>query len=287
MISRLRVLDDVLGNVAETGRSFIRMRIEARYLPVFLCLLVSGGQLGCSSAPEVGTVSSTPARAQNMDITLPDVPLGPGDELKVSVFKVPELTQEIKIPRSGIVFLPLAGELRVAGLSQNELRRELTERFSRHYVDPQVSIEVTAYRSQKLVVLGEVAKPGMFTMDSPIGTLEAIGMAGGFASTADLEHVILLHQTPGEVTSEVIDLDLDGVLEKGFGGDRLLQAGDVVYVPPQQVVNWARYARNIENILRPLLIFEQVILLGYDIDAASKGERYDSTIVIPVQSPQP
>lgn len=173
-------------------------------------------------------------------------------------------------------------------MSPNKLRRKLAKGMSSYIADPQVSIEMKAHRSQKVVVLGEVATASMFTMDAPVSTVKAIGMAGGFAHTTNLEHVILLHQTPGNVTSEVVDLGLSEGSEKGFQGSPTLKAGDVVYVPPSRIVNWVRYACNIENILRPVLILELGILLGYDVKDALEGDRNrNSAIIVPAQQPQP
>ena len=109
--------------------------------------------------------------------------LGSGDRLRVSVFGEPDLSGEFEVDGSGVVSLPLIGELRAAGLSvrqfENTLRDELTAGY---LVDPRISVEVLNYRP--FYILGEVKSPGKYPFISGITVLNAVAMAGGYTHRA-------------------------------------------------------------------------------------------------------
>ena len=109
--------------------------------------------------------------------------LGSGDRLRVSVFGEPDLSGEFEVDGSGVVSLPLIGELRAAGLSvrqfENTLRNELTAGY---LVDPRISVEVLNYRP--FYILGEVKSPGKYPFISGITVLNAVAMAGGYTHRA-------------------------------------------------------------------------------------------------------
>lgn len=111
----------------------------------------------------------------------PNYRIGPRDELEINVFDVPELNLEnIKVQESGFVSLPLVGALKVAGQTETEARQGLVKRLANYVKNPQVSIFVSHYGSQRVGVMGAVDKPGMYPLkkgDNSI--LEMLSEAGG------------------------------------------------------------------------------------------------------------
>ncbi len=256
-----------------------------RFTILLLILFLAWGSAGCTT----GQVPPLPERDLHAQIdtseslTLPDLKLGPGDEVEVQVYRHTDLSRRLRLPNSGIVFYPMAGEIDAKGMSANDLRRSITDGLSPYLVDPQVNVEIRLLRSAKVVVMGEVSRPGIFTMEGPTSTFEAVGMAGGFTNSANRSKVLLLRQGEnGELVSELINIK-DALAHGGYAQHLSLHSGDVLYVPPTFVADWARFMRDIEDIIRPALLTQQGILLGYDIRNAVQEDRQGSNTAIIVR----
>lgn len=164
--------------------------------------------------------------------------VGPRDILNITVWGHPELTIPAGEFRSaetagnivgedGTFFYPFAGVVQAAGRTVEEIREELTRKLSNYIEKVQLDVRVAAYRSQRVYVVGEVAKPGVHTVkDIPLTVLEAINNAGGVNPVADLRNITL---TRGDKTYSI------NLLSLYEGGDItqnvLLQHGDVLNVP--------------------------------------------------------
>ena len=127
--------------------------------------------------------------------------IGPLDMVQVVVWEHPELTSPMgqyqpagqKVTTDGTLFYPYAGEIKVAGLTAQELRKEITSRLSNKILnDPQVDVRVTGYNSLRATVTGAVNKPGFVAFsETPLNIPLAVGAAGGFDETADLSAIQL------------------------------------------------------------------------------------------------
>lgn len=105
---------------------------------------------------------------------------GPNDELEINVFDVPELNLTARVRPSGFLSLPLIGAVRATDLTESELVDELKSRLSVYVKDPQVSIFVTQYGSQKVAVMGAVQQPGTYPLKKGSNSLlELLAQAGG------------------------------------------------------------------------------------------------------------
>jgi polysaccharide biosynthesis/export protein len=127
----------------------------------------------------------------------------------------------------GYLYLPLIGEVKAAGLTVNELRRELDRRLKQFIKEPQVEVSVAAFRSQKVFIAGEVQRPGVVPItDQPLTLVDALSQVGGPTEAADYYDVLL---TRGD---HKVKLNIDRLY---YAGDTrvnvLLQDGDVVSVP--------------------------------------------------------
>ncbi|MDD3764816.1 MAG: polysaccharide biosynthesis/export family protein [Nevskiales bacterium] len=167
--------------------------------------------------------------------------IGPGDVVHVTVWDHPELTVPTGsiggniegasrlVSSDGKMFYPYVGEFQAAGMTVLELRDYLARSLARVIASPQVDARVIAFRAQRIQVTGEVAQPGVVTLDdTPKGILEAISERGGLAQTASRRRVLLRRH------GETYPIDLGGLLS----GSRpvmnpKLEAGDVIHVPDQ------------------------------------------------------
>ncbi len=175
-----------------------------------------------------------------------DYVLGPEDEISITVWDHPDLTRKARINIEGKISFPLIGELQVTGLSQLQVEKKLKQMLADGYiVDPQVSVQVTEYRSQKIFVIGEVNSPGAYPLTRKTLLVEAIAMAGGVKPEADQEIMIVRPKEkvgvqtpllPDQVDpSELIKVRLRDVLEGESSQNIQVLSLDTIFIPKIKV----------------------------------------------------
>ena len=168
--------------------------------------------------------------------------VGVGDVLNIIVWDHPELT----IPQSGMrsaaeagnfvhkdgtIFYPYVGKVPVIGREVTQIREDITTGLSTYINNPQVDVNVAAFRSQHFFVSGAVKNPQMIPVKNvPTTILDALSLAGGMAADADWSSVTLTSTDDGELVTEAIDLSI--LLEQGvLKQNRLLKSNDVLHIP--------------------------------------------------------
>ena len=156
--------------------------------------------------------------------------IGPGDVISISVWQNPDLTRVVPVLPDGKISFPLLGELKVSGLSVNELTEKLKKELDIYTPDPQLSVEVQQTRSLVIYVIGKVNRPGNFTYFSNIDVLQALAMAGGLNPFADRSEIKIIRS--GDEGKQEFSFDYDAVTEDGELAQNIqLKRGDVVIVP--------------------------------------------------------
>ncbi|MGO4278364.1 polysaccharide export outer membrane protein [Cupriavidus sp. OV038] len=132
-----------------------------------------------------------------------------------------------RVDRTGEMYYPPVGKLRVGGKTVDQVRAMITGAIKNTVRDPRVDVRVIAYRSKRVDVTGQVRTPGMLPVtDVPVTLVNAITRAGGFAPEADVQKVRLTRD------GKLFEFDLEALIERRNGAhDFLLRGGDVVYVP--------------------------------------------------------
>ena len=171
--------------------------------------------------------------------------LGPNDVLRIFVWGNPDLSPVVTtvttgnvastpagrtINERGEIFFPMVGNIKAVGMTIPEFRETLTRQLSKFIKDPQVEVDVSGFRSQKIFISGEVKTPGVVPItDVTLRLTDAIGVSGGLTNEADLYNAVL---TRGQVSSQI---NLDRIY---YGGDLsanlILQNGDVLSIPDRQ-----------------------------------------------------
>jgi polysaccharide export outer membrane protein len=151
--------------------------------------------------------------------------IGPMDSLQISVFNVPQLTQSVQVSAAGTINLPLLGEVPAARKTAQELERDLTSLLGASYLqNPQVTVTVQNYNSQRVIVTGGIKKPGVYPLTGRTSLLQVVALAGGFDASSD-STVLIIRQTGGKRSAARVDVDK---IEEGHAEDPVLQEGDTV-----------------------------------------------------------
>ncbi|RME25251.1 MAG: hypothetical protein D6798_09415 [Deltaproteobacteria bacterium] len=162
--------------------------------------------------------------------TVPGYGVGPRDVLAIEVFQEDSLSGEFVVAEDGTIDFPLLGRVEVDGLSPSEIDALLTRRLGAEFlVDPQVQVQVRAFASKPVRVLGAVKKPGIYQLSGPTSVLEIVAMAGGMSTTGVTELRITRRGR-----ADPIVVRLDGA-EAGDGTWNL-EEGDTILVMPPKVV---------------------------------------------------
>ncbi|RME37120.1 MAG: periplasmic polysaccharide biosynthesis/export protein [Deltaproteobacteria bacterium] len=158
-----------------------------------------------------------------------DYRVGEGDVLKVTVYDHEDLTTTVRVGGDGSIIFPLIGQLKIGGLTVNGVADKLAAALADGYiVNPQVSVFVQEFRSSKVVIVGQVTRPGLYELTGNTTLLELVSKAGGL--TKDAGDTATVHRKT-EQGEKVIQVDLRRLLEAGDGTqDIALRNGDNVFI---------------------------------------------------------
>ncbi|RXR08497.1 polysaccharide biosynthesis/export family protein [Pseudoxanthomonas composti] len=158
-----------------------------------------------------------------------DYLISAGDLLTVQVFQIEELERQVRVDNSGRITLPLIGTIKAAGLSEDQLQKQITELYSKTYLqDPQVTVLVDEFTGRRVTVSGAVTKPGLYpVVGSKLTLQQAIAQAEGVSQLASRRNVVVFRQIDGE--KKIARFDLPAI-EKGEMPDPEIYGGDIVVV---------------------------------------------------------
>ncbi len=156
--------------------------------------------------------------------------VGEGDLLLIKVYDMDDLTTTVRVDADGQIGFPLIGQVNVDGLTIQQVRDSISAELADGYlVNPQVSVLVQEYRSNKIVIIGEVVRPGLYELQGEMSLLELISRAGGLTQDAG-SLVTIRHEKTDQGLSEIkVDLaDLMG--QQSSEVDVVLANNDNVFV---------------------------------------------------------
>lgn len=177
--------------------------------------------------------------------------IGVGDKLNVTVFQVEDLSfEELVVDTSGNINMPLIGAVRGAGRTAGEMSADIAERLAERYLrDPQVTVTVKEAANQKITVDGAVTKPGVYEMRGSSSLLQAVAMAEGPTSVADLTKVAVFRTINGQRSVAVFDLE---AIRQGRAADPEVFGDDVIVVDTSRL---SAALRNLVGVIPALAIF--------------------------------
>jgi polysaccharide biosynthesis/export protein len=187
--------------------------------------------------------SSPIARAQDQGkgqgASIKDMPaplkIAAGDLLHITVFDVPEMTQDVRIGAQGEAQLALVGSIELAGLTGEEaaqaIARELRNR--KLLLSPQVNVLIKEFASQGVSVIGEVQHPGVYQVLGSRSMLDLISMAGGLTNVADTR--ITVKRRRGSEQTITVKLKTDDP-DASLTNNVQIYPGDLIVVPRAGIV---------------------------------------------------
>lgn len=160
-----------------------------------------------------------------------------GDVLDVKFYYNPELNDSVTVRPDGRVSLQLAPEVMAAGITPNDLAGQLRERYRGELRNPQVTVIVRSFGSQRMFVDGEVGTPGLVTLTGPLTVMQAIAEAGGMRETARVNEVLVIRRTAAK-KPQVMTVNLENAINgTDLGQDIYVLPFDIVYVPRSPIAN--------------------------------------------------
>jgi polysaccharide export outer membrane protein len=151
--------------------------------------------------------------------------IGPLDVLDITVFQAPDISGTVEVSDEGTIDLPLLGQTPVAGKSAPELQRELRAKLGAKYLqNPQVSVRVKEFNSNRVTVSGAVKSPGVFPYKGET-LLQYVVKAGGLAPEANSMVLVLRQGANGKRSAGKFNIN---DIEEGRAQDPTMQSGDVI-----------------------------------------------------------
>ena len=204
-----------------------------------------------------------------------DYTVGAEDVLKITVYNYPDLTTIERVSGEGVITLPLIGEIKIAGMTTDRVAKTVAAKLADGFiVDPNVSVFVVEFRSNKTIVMGQVVKPGIYMLSGNTTFLELISLAGGLTKDAGDKATIKRKASDGSRGEGIITIDLKKLIEAGdISLDVPLMDGDNIYIAKAgvfyitgEIKNPAAYKHE-----EGLTLIKAVTMAGGFTDKASPG----------------
>jgi polysaccharide biosynthesis/export protein len=150
----------------------------------------------------------------------------PSDVLQVSVWREPELTQQVIVRPDGAFSFPIVGEVNAVGKTVEELRLELVQALRRIIPDVVVTVSVLEIKGNKVYVIGQVNQPGEFIVNPRVDVIQALSLAGGTTAFASPSEIFVLRRDNGQ--QRRLPFNFEAVLRgRDLEQNVLLRSGDV------------------------------------------------------------
>ncbi len=188
------------------------------------------------AAVHVTACSSLPSPAGPTPPPPPEAPsvagygLQPGDIIRISVWREPELDQGVMVRPDGAISFPLTGDISVQGQTVEQVTSAITERLSEFIPNPVVTVSLQENLGNRIYVTGRVNQPGVFLINRPIDVMQALAIAGGLTPFADQDGIKVLRRQSGEQIT--IPFDYKQVRKgQNLQQNVMLRPGDTLIVP--------------------------------------------------------
>jgi len=210
--------------------------------------------------------------------------IGAQDVLNVSVFDQPDLTGKFTVNEDGSFTFPLVGRVQAAGLTLPQLEEELKKMLADGFFkNPQITVAVDQYRSQRVFVVGEVRNPGTYPLTGDMTLIEALARAGSTNDYAGSEVLIVRsrsdHPATGpvlpeaEAGAEVVRANMKELQSGKLSDNVQLRDGDTIFVPRAELVYVFGQVKNPGSyaLQKDMTVLQALSLAGGLTDRGASG----------------
>ncbi len=170
--------------------------------------------------------------------------LQPGDVLEVQFRYSPEFNQTVTVQPDGYVSLEIGGDIKVAGMTVEQMRQAILRKASERLQDPVANVILKEFQKPYFVVAGEVSAPGKIEMRERVTAIQAIMLAGGLKEGAKASQVVVFRKLNNSDLAEVKLLNLKSIRRTSdLEHDLTLQPGDMVFVPRDKITKIERFMK--------------------------------------------
>jgi protein involved in polysaccharide export with SLBB domain len=157
-----------------------------------------------------------------------DYVIGPGDELRIRIWGQVSFDDNVRVDRSGDLFLPQVGPVHVAGLPFSQLDGHLRSAIGRVYHNFDLTVDLGQIRAIQVYVSGQARRPGVYTVSSLSTLVDTLFASGGPSVQGSMRHIQLRRANAAITDFDLYNLLIDGDKSK----DVKLDSGDVLFIPP-------------------------------------------------------
>jgi len=195
-----------------------------------LLLLAAAGALlaACGGPPRAPATPVEVGRA-------PDYIIGPGDNLQVSVYRMPELSATLPVRPDGRMSLPLIPDIEAAGKTPTQLSKDIETQLRQYVRDPTVSVMVTSFSGmpgRQVRIIGEAAQPLTIPYVEGMTVLDVVIRAGGLTRYAAGNRAEIIRRENPEAAPQAIRVRLSDLIRDGdISQDVAMRPGDTLIIP--------------------------------------------------------
>lgn len=209
-------------------RSYLAMMLAALLLPAVARAQSSGA--AHTATEQKSSAAAADAASAKTAVADPNYIIGAQDVLDISVWKEAELTRVVPVRPDGKISLPLLNDVQAAGVTPGQLAAQITDGLKRFITNPQVTVIVSQTNSQRIYILGEVLRPGAYSLLPGMTALQALSSAGGFTMFANTKKIYVMRPTAGK--QEKLAFNYKDVIAGKHPEQNIeLKAGDQIVVP--------------------------------------------------------
>ena len=239
-------------------------RMSTLALALLVAIAAASGAALAQKNPSIAAASPTAPGPAVAEQQLALEAVGPGDMVRVTVFRNPDLTTEARVTDQGTIVFPLIGEVQVAGLTPQQAGKLIGDRLSRgkFVVNPEVQLSIATVNSRQVSVLGNVNKPGRYPIDTVNRRVTDFVAAAGGMAAAGSDIVTIVQVRNGKETKT--DVDLASMFRNGnLGANMELAPGDTIFVHRAPMIYvYGEVNRAGAYRLEPHMTVMQAIALG-------------------------
>jgi protein involved in polysaccharide export with SLBB domain len=261
-----------LSNQNQNNRELVPQRLPPQPLTEFQKFVAgtTGQMLPVFGANLFQNAPSTFAPMDETPVP-PDYVIGPGDLLRIRVWGQVNFTANIRVDRSGEIYIPQVGPMHVAGLPFQALDEHVREAVGRVYRNFDLTADIGQIRAVQVYVVGQAHRPGTYTISSLSTLVDALFASGGPSVQGSLRHIYLKRGGKTIVDFDLYDLLVIGDKSK----DTKIESGDVIYIPasgPQVALTGSVRRPGIYE-LRDETTIEQILAAAGGASTVASGAR--------------